>query len=65
MTGTLHEDQYTFMIMSRSFFLDKEMFQTKVVEKIKIHIVFFFRTSYRLWENVEKLAHPDRLQTTV
>jgi len=36
------------------------MFQTKVVQKIKIHIlrsvnfIFFFRKSCRLWENVEK-----------
>ena len=39
------------------FFLEWEMFQTKVVEKIKTHIlcsVTFFRKSYRLWDNVEK-----------
>jgi len=34
------------------------MFQTKVVEKIKTHILckskLFFRKSYRLWENFEK-----------
>ena len=39
------------------FFLEWEMFQTKVVEKIKTHIlcsVIFFRKSYRLWNNVEK-----------
>jgi len=34
------------------------MYQTKVVEKIKTHIsctgTFFFRKSYRLWDNVEK-----------
>jgi len=35
------------------------MFQTKVVDKIKTHILcsityFFFRKSCRLWENVEK-----------
>ena len=33
------------------------MFRTKVVEKIKTHIlcsVTFFRKSYRLWDNVEK-----------
>jgi len=38
MTGTLHEDQYTFLIISR--FLEYEMIQTKVVEKIKTHFVF-------------------------
>jgi hypothetical protein len=41
-----------------NFFLEWEMFQTKVVEKWK-HIAwsatfFFFRKSCRLWENVEK-----------
>ena len=39
------------------FFLEWEIFQTKVVEKIKTHIlcsVTFFRKSYRLWDNVEK-----------
>jgi hypothetical protein len=39
------------------FFLKWEMFQTKVVEKIKTHILYsvtFFRKSGRLWDNVEK-----------
>jgi hypothetical protein len=39
------------------FFLEWEMFQTKVVEKIKTHIlcsITFFRKSHRLWDNVEK-----------
>ena len=39
------------------FFLEWEMFQTKVVEKIKTHVlcsVAFFRKSHRLWYNVEK-----------
>jgi hypothetical protein len=38
-------------------FLEWEMFQIKVVEKIKIHILrplTFFRKSFRLWDNVEK-----------
>jgi hypothetical protein len=38
------------------FFLEWEMFRTKVVEKIKTHIlcsVTFFRKTCRLWENVE------------
>jgi len=32
------------------------MFQTKVVEKIKTHLIYsklFFRKSCRLWDNVE------------
>jgi len=39
------------------FFLEREMFQTKVVEKIKTHIlcsVTFFWKLYHLWDNVEK-----------
>jgi hypothetical protein len=39
------------------FFLEWEMFQIKVVEKIKTHIlcsVTFSRKSCRLWDNVEK-----------
>jgi hypothetical protein len=39
------------------FFLEWEMFQTNVVEKIKAHILcsmHFFWKSCRLWGNVEK-----------
>jgi len=39
------------------FVLEWEMFQTKVVEKIKTHIlcsITFFLKSCRLWDNVEK-----------
>ena len=39
------------------FFLEWEMFQIKVVEKTKTHIlcsITFFWISYRLWDNVEK-----------
>jgi hypothetical protein len=39
------------------FFLEWEIFQIKVVEKLKTHIlrsVAFFRKSCRLWDNVEK-----------
>jgi len=41
------------------FFLEREILQTKVVEKIKTHnlisvILFFFRKSCSLWDNVEK-----------
>ena len=45
-TDTLHEEKYTFLIISCYFFLELEVFQTKVVEKIKTHILgsitFFF-----------------------
>jgi hypothetical protein len=39
------------------FFLEWEMFHTKVVDKIKIHILYlitFLQKSCRLWDNVEK-----------
>jgi hypothetical protein len=39
------------------FFLEWEVLQTKVVEKIKTRILFsliYFRKSCRLWANVEK-----------
>ena len=41
------------------FFSEQEMFQTKVVEKIKTDIlrlirIFFFQKSWHLWGNVEK-----------
>jgi len=44
--GTLHEDHNTFLIYVTQFFLEWEMFLTKVVEEIKTHILhsimFFF-----------------------
>jgi hypothetical protein len=39
------------------FFLEWEMCHTKVVEKIKTHILYsitFSRKSYRMWDNVEE-----------
>jgi hypothetical protein len=41
------------------FFLKREMFQIKVVDEMKIHIlcsVSFSRKSYRLWDNIEKCS---------
>jgi hypothetical protein len=55
--GTLLEDQCTFFIISSSFLLECELFQTKVVEKIKTHILWSvtcFRKSCRLWGNFGK-----------
>ena len=46
-------------------FLELEMFQTKVVEKIKTHILCsktFFRQSCRLWGNVEKYCTAGRAE---
>ena len=42
------------------FFLQREIFQTKFVEKTKTHISFsvtFLRKSCRLWDNVEKISY--------
>jgi len=63
-TGTLHEDQRIFMIISRWFLLKikKKRFQTDVVEKIEIHIfrsitfflqkiVSFMRQCGKTWQN--------------
>ena len=51
------------------FFLECEMFQTKIVEKIKTHIlcsVTFFQKSCRLWDNVEIIiAERGRPQMTI
>ena len=51
------------------FFLEWEMFQTKVVEKIETHIlcsVIIFRKSCRLWDNAgENMAQRGRPQKTL
>jgi len=38
--GTLHEDRYTFLIISRSVLLRMRNVSAKVVEKIKTHILY-------------------------
>jgi len=40
MKGTLHEDQYTFFIISCSFLLRMRNVADKFVEKIKTHILY-------------------------
>ena len=68
--GTSHEYQYTFWLHLAQFFLKWEMFQTKIVEKIKTHIlcsVYFFSPENRavyviMWKNN---VDPDRTQVTV
>jgi hypothetical protein len=55
-TGTLHEDQYTFLIISRSVLLRMRNVSDTVVEKINTHVLCsgtYFRKSCRLWNNVE------------
>jgi len=49
------------------FFLEWKMFQTKVVEKIKTHIlcpITFCRISYRLWDNAKNFVEWGRSQMT-
>jgi len=56
---TLHEDQNTFLIISRSFLIRMRNISTKFVEKIKTRFVFSkfcFRKSCHLWNNVEKYS---------
>ena len=40
------------------FFLEWKMFQTNIVEKLETRFIsiFFFRKSYRLWDNVDKFC---------
>ena len=55
-TGTLHKDRYTFLIISRWILLEWEMFQTKVVDQIWTHFAFsnFLQMVCRLCGNAEK-----------
>ena len=64
-TSTLHEDQYTFLIISRSVLLwMRNCFKQKFLEEITAHILcavtFFFRKSCRLWDNVEKYCRAEQ-----
>jgi hypothetical protein len=60
--GALYKDQYTFLSYLAYFFLEWEMLQTYVVEKIKTHIfcsLAFFenRTIYeKMWKNIVELG---------
>jgi len=65
-TGTLHEDRYTFCIIYRSFLLGMRNASDKFVEKIKIHILcsitFFFKKNRAIYEICWKILH-SRLAT--
>jgi hypothetical protein len=58
--GTSHEDYYIhFGSYLTQLLLEWEMFQTKVVEKIKTHIlcsVTYFLTPCCVWDNLEKYS---------
>jgi hypothetical protein len=59
MIGTLHEDRCTFMVISRRILLKMKRFRTKIVEKMKTHIlcsVTFFRNSCRLWYSMQEYS---------
>ena len=52
MTGTLREDQYTFLIIYRSFLLRMRNVSDKIVGKIKTHIlcsVIFFTKNHAVY----------------
>jgi hypothetical protein len=56
-SGTLHEDQYIILIISRSVLLRMRNVSDTFVEKIRIHILCLitsFRKSCHLWDNVEE-----------
>jgi hypothetical protein len=56
MLGTLYEDQHTFLSYLAQFFLKWDMFQTKVVDKIKTYMlrsITCFLKWCLLWDNVE------------
>jgi len=58
MSGNLHEDQCILSIMSRSVFLrTRNVWDKRCRENQNTNFVFkiFFRKSYRLWENFEKI----------
>jgi len=62
-TGTLHENQYTFFNHLAHFFLEWEMFHTNFIEKIETHIscaIPYFRKSFRLWGSVEKYCRTEQ-----
>ena len=67
-TGTVHEDLCSFVIISPEFSLECEMFQTHVVEKIKTRIlcsVHFFSKIPAVYEIMRKNVGPDRSQMAI
>ena len=67
--STLHEDQYIFLSHLAHFFLEWEIFQIKVVEKIKTRIlcsVTFFFENHAVYEMMWKnTVERGRLQMTI
>ena len=63
----LYVKTYVHLSFISEFFLKWEMFQTKVVEKIKTHFMFraFFSENGTVHEIMWKNLVPDRLQVTI
>ena len=62
-TGTLHNDKYTFLSYLAQFFIEWEIFQTKFLHKNRnTHLIFknlfffFFRKSCGLWDIAENYS---------
>ena len=65
-TGTVHEDKYRFLFVSRSFLLRMRNVPDTFSYKIKTHnyhSTTFSRNSYNLWDNVEKYCMLGQLTT--
>jgi len=48
MKGTLQEDQYPLLSYLARIFLEREMFETNVVEKIKTHVLYSLTFSSKI-----------------
>jgi hypothetical protein len=67
-TGTLHEDPCTSIIISRSVLLRMSNLSGRFMEKIKTHILFsitFLRKSRRLRDNIKNTLAPARPQKII
>jgi hypothetical protein len=67
-TGTLHEDKHTFLIISRPILLKLRNVSDKNFIEIQTHIscsIKLFRKSFRLWNNAKKTVGSDRSQMTM
>ena len=69
-TGTLHEDQFTFLVISHSSILRMRNVSDKIcAENQNTHVMFnniFFRKSCPLFDNVKKkIVELTRPQTTI
>jgi hypothetical protein len=47
------------------FFWEWKMFQTRVVQNIKMHILCSIHFFLKIWDNVKNMVEPDRSQMTI